>query len=345
MNLLFSCIGKRGYIAEYFRQHLQPGEKIIGTSNTAWTPGFAQCDRGVLMPPIASDEYAPTVLETCRKYDIGGLLSFFDPDVVALSAHRAAFASIGVKALIPDQEGAETAFDKWLTFLALRKAGLPAPETAISIGAARDKLASGLLRFPLIVKPRRGFGSANVFIARSLEQMTAFFGYAEDMLVQQFVEGEALNIDALADLDGRALSIVVWRKYLSRLGETEQAVTVEDGALVDLGLKLVKTLGCIGPMDVDFIRAPGGEATILDVNLRFGGGYPVSHLAGADFPGDIVKIMRGLEVRPHLGAYQRGVCLLKGVSVMGGEIGGFLDRLAGRDDLQPAPLPARALTS
>src|SRR5207344_2954248 len=57
MNLVFSCIGKRGYIADYFRPHLRPGEKIIGTSHTVWTPGFQSCDLGLVLPPIASDEY------------------------------------------------------------------------------------------------------------------------------------------------------------------------------------------------------------------------------------------------------------------------------------------------
>ncbi len=341
MNLLLSCIGKRGYIADYFRPHLLPSEKIVGTSNTPWTPGFAQCDRGLLMPPIASDEYAPAVLEACRRYEIGGLLSLYDPDVVALSAHREAFAAIGVMAILPSRTAAETAFDKWLAFLALREAGLPVPDTVISLARAQDKLAAGRFRFPLVVKPRKGFGSANVFVAHTPEQLEAFFGYAEDMLVQTFVEGEEYNIDGLADLDSRVLNIVVWRKYLSRLGETEQAVTVQDDELTSLGLQVANALGCVGPMDVDFVRGPGGESTILDVNLRFGGGYPVSHLAGADFPGAFIRLLRGLEVQPHIGAYQRGVCLLKGVSVMGGPIGGFMDWLSQPEQDHPSPVEQR----
>ena len=338
MNLLLSCIGKRGYIADYLRPHLLPHEKIIGTSNTPWTPGFAQCDRGLLMPPIVSDEYAPAVLEACRRYEVGGLLSFYDPDVVALAGHRDTFAAIGVTAILPARACAEAAFDKWLTFLALREAGLPVPDTVISLAQAWEKIAAGQLRFPLVVKPRKGFGSANVFVARTPEQLTGFFSYADDMLVQPFVEGEEYDIDGLADLDGRVLNIVAWRKYLSRRGETEQAVTVQDDELIALGLQIAKTLGCVGPMDVDFIRSPGGEATILDVNLRFGGGYPVSHLAGADFPGILVRLLRGLDAPPHVGVYRRGVCLLKGVSVMGGPIGRFMSGLSkDHEDLTDVP--------
>ena len=336
MNLLLSCIGKRGYIADYFRPHLGPGEQIIGTSNTPWTPGFARCDRGLLMPPIASDEYAPAVLEACLRHEIGGLLSFYDPDVVALSAHREALAKRGVVALLPSQASAEAAFDKWLAFLALREVGLPAPETVISLAEAHRKIAAGRLGFPLVVKPRKGFGGANVFVARTAAQMEAFFGYAGDMLIQAFAEGREFNIDALTGLDGRVLNVVVWRKHLSRRGETEHAVTVDDAELTRLGVRVADAFGSIGPMDVDFVRGDDGEVTILDVNLRFGGGYPVSHLAGADFPGDLVRLLRGQEVRPRIGTYRRGVSLLKGVSVMGGPTDGFVQWLS-TDEGDPAP--------
>ena len=336
MNLLLSCIGKRGYIADYFRPHLATRAQIIGTSNTPWTPGFAQCDHGLVMPPIASDEYVPAVLEACRRWQVGGLLSFYDPDVVALSGQREALAAIGVKTVLPSQAAARTALDKWLMFLGLRAAGLPVPETVISMEDAHARLADGRFQFPLVVKPRRGFGGANVFVVRDVRQMEALFGYAPDMLAQSFVEGEEFNIDALADLDGRVVNLVAWRKFLSRRGETEHAVTVDDAPLIELGLRLARTMGCIGPMDVDFVRGPGGEATILDVNLRFGGGYPVSHLAGADFPAAIMRMLRGSPVEPRIGSYVRGVSLLKGVSVMGGQTGLFQGWLTKDDADQPA---------
>ena len=34
MNLLFSCIGRRGYLAGWFRRHPAEGDRTVGTSNT-----------------------------------------------------------------------------------------------------------------------------------------------------------------------------------------------------------------------------------------------------------------------------------------------------------------------
>ncbi len=121
--------------------------------------------------------------------------------------------------------------------------------------------------------------------------------------------------------------MVAWRKYLSRMGETEQAATVEAPALVELGTRLAETVGLVGPMDADLVCTKDGGVRVLELNLRFGGGYPVSHLAGADFPRMIVEIFRGGHPEPCIGRYQRGVCLLKGLQVMGGPVESFLQDL------------------
>ena len=91
LNILLSTISGKGYIAEWFREHLGPDDTIIGTSNSRLTPGFASCDRAVLMPDIYSDEYIPALLELCAAEDISLMLSFLDLDVYKLSGYRHLF--------------------------------------------------------------------------------------------------------------------------------------------------------------------------------------------------------------------------------------------------------------
>jgi carbamoyl-phosphate synthase large subunit len=91
-----------------------------------------------------------------------------------------------------------------------------------------------------------------------------------------------------------------------------------------MGRKLAEAVGLVGPMDVDAVRTAGGTLQVFELNLRFGGGYPVSHLAGADFPRMIVEIFRGGRPEPRVGDYRRGICALKGLQVMGGVMESFL---------------------
>lgn len=76
------------------------------------------------------------------------------------------------------------------SFQTLRGVGLPVPDTCRRLTDARSGLRSGRFHFPLVVKPRTGFGSANIFLDHDETQLEAFFSYAPGMLIQEFVAGD-----------------------------------------------------------------------------------------------------------------------------------------------------------
>ena len=73
-----------------------------------------------------------------------------------------------------------------------------------------------------------------------------------------------------------------------RAGETDCAETVNNAELVELGERISNTLHHIANLDVDIFLSEG-KPYILEMNARFGGGYPFSHMAGVDLPSAIVK--------------------------------------------------------
>ena len=336
MNLLFSCIGRRGYLADWFREQLEPGERIIGTSNSEWTPAFHSCDKGVLMPDVKSEAYVPTLLELCRKEEIRALLSFLDADVDAIARHREEFEALGVVPLVPEAAVSRIALDKLATSEFLRAHGLPAALTFVELDAARTALAEGRLQFPVFVKPRLGFASQNLFLARNHVELDAFFAYAPDMIVQERLKGPEYGVDILNDLRGRVVSVVVKHKVLMRAGETDQAETVDHPAVLDVGVRLGEALGHVGPLDVD-LMVDGDRISVLELNLRFGGGYPAAHLAGADFPRKIVDMLRGRPVEADIGSYAKGVRMMKDYLVRPAWRGAQLDLRGGAGRSEVAP--------
>lgn len=318
MNILLSCIGKRGYIADYFRDALPPGSKIIGTSNSEWTPGFSSCDISLILPPINSDEYIPALLAECRRHEVAGMLSFFDPDVHKLSAYRKDFVRSGITPIIPEYAASIIAFDKLETYRCLTKLNIPVPLTTELLSQACEWVQIKKFSFPLMVKPRFGYGSANTFVARNKSELEVFYNYAPEMIVQQYMDAEAVNVDGLGDLMARPVSIVPWRKLLSKMGETERSITIDSNNLIELAEHIVKEVGIIGPFDIDFFRDSKGKLWVLELNLRFGGGYPVSHLAGADFPKKIIQIIQGDHPVPCIGDYERGVTMMKRLQIIKG---------------------------
>lgn len=337
MRLLLSCVGRRGYVADYFRPHLEPEDRIIGTSNSHWTPGFAACDQAVLLPDIRSEQYVPALLDLCREERVDALLSFFDPDVDLLSRHTDALRQSGVVPILPSPQVSQISFDKHLTPRFLADAGLNFATSYVDLGAATSAIEAGTLKFPVVVKPRFGFGSKHLFVARQMDELNAFFGYEPDMMVQRWFAGDEFHMDLLNDLESNVVAVIPKKKTVMRAGETDQAVTVGDPALIELGEKLgtaLGRLGHVGPMDVDLF-VEDGEPFVLELNPRFGGGYPLSHLAGADFPGLLVSMLRGHRVAPRIGRFERDVMMMKNYAVLGGKLSEFSSNLEDRRSPQP----------
>ncbi len=95
-----------------------------------------------------------------------------------------------------------------------------------------------------------------------------------------------------------------------RSGETDKAISTNDPQLVDFGLKIAQNLQIFGPADLDVIMDKDGPK-LLEINPRFGGGYPCSHLAGADFPAKLIAIQKGQKLTPDIGSCPAGIVMLK----------------------------------
>ena len=58
--------------------------------------------------------------------------------------------------------------------------------------------------------------------------------------------------------------------------------------------KISKAVNHIGPIDIDAIKK-NNNIFIIDVNCRFGGGYKLSHAAGANIPELFVKLLKNVK--------------------------------------------------
>jgi carbamoyl-phosphate synthase large subunit len=66
-----------------------------------------------------------------------------------------------------------------------------------------------------------------------------------------------------------------------RAGETDKAITVEANRFTEFARIVGERLKHVGNLDCDFLEKDG-QLYLLELNPRFGGGYPFSHEAGAN---------------------------------------------------------------
>jgi carbamoyl-phosphate synthase large subunit len=96
------------------------------------------------------------------------------------------------------------------------------------------------------------------------------------------------------DLNGNHVCVFVKHKLAMRAGETDRALTIENDELEAIGATIGRGLRHIGNLDCDVLAGENGFAT-LEINPRFGGGYPFSHAAGANLPAALIAWANGAE--------------------------------------------------
>lgn len=301
INILFTSSGRRDYLIDYFITALR-GRGLVHVANSSpICSSFATGDKRIVTPPIYSDLYIPFLLDYCKKNKISIIIPLFDIDLPVLADSRKKFDAINCRLLVAKSDIVKICNDKWLTFNFLKNHGFNTPLTFIDIPSAISAVKHSEAIFPLIVKPRWGMGSLGLMEAEDpvhldiiykLVQNQVFSGHLKHesqsdvkqcVVIQNRAHGDEFGLDVFNDLEGNHIVSVPKRKLAMRSGETDSAMTVDSSLLRTQGSRLGQLLSHPGNLDVD-IFYDGVNYEILEMNCRFGGGYPFTHLAGCNFP-------------------------------------------------------------
>ena len=309
MNVMITSVGRRAYMVQYFRKALDGNGKVHVCNSDDRTVAFHYADEAVISPLIYDENYIPFLVDYCQKNRIDILLSLFDMDLLMLARHKAEFEAVGTRVIVSDSAFIEKCNDKWKTCLFLKENGFRAPKTFLSLEETLSALENGEIRYPVVVKPRFGCGSIAVSIAEDEEALRYYARHnaheveesylkyeskvtEEKLVYQEFLHGQEYGADVINDLNGQYRTNILRKKIAMRAGETDIAAIVEDARIQKELERLGRLTGHVANMDCDIFLADG-EMYILEMNARFGGGYPFSHMAGCDLPRAIVEWSKG----------------------------------------------------
>lgn len=316
MNVLLSSAGRRNYLVGYFRDALAGRGKVFVADASRNAPVMAEADRAFLVPPVKNPCYFDLLLAICRQNRVDLLLSLNDLELPGLARQRERFRQAGVTAVVSAPEAIDVCMDKVRTAQFLAGRGMPSPPTFDSLESARAALAAGEVRFPLVVKARWGSGSIGLEFVEDAVELELAHRFVEKkvrrsfladladapqsacVVVQPRIAGKEFHLDVVNDLQGRWQATLCKEKIAMRAGETDKAVSVCNGRLEELGARLGSALNHVGNLDVDVLSGPEGDF-VIDMNPRFGGGYPFSHAAGADVPAALLAWAEGKPARPE----------------------------------------------
>ena len=301
---------------KYFRENMSPGDKIVATDMQLSAPALQAADVRIQVPAVYAKDYIDLTLKICREHAIDALISLNDLELPILAENKARFEAEGVKLIVSDPEVIDICFDKYKTAQWVESIGLNAPKTYVRLEDAKKALAEGEIAFPLFMKPRWGSGSIGLESIEDMTELEIYYGLlakkikksilatasigSEFIMIQEKLTGKEYGLDVMNDLSGKNVGVAVKRKLAMRAGETDKAETVDSEELREMGRKIGENLKHIGNLDVDIMQRANGDYCVLELNPRFGGGYPFSYEAGVNLPKAILVWLKGETVDPSL---------------------------------------------
>lgn len=310
-NILITSVGRRVSLVEAFVKEFQGTGLVHGADMSPYAPALYFCDKSHLVPRITDPSYIGILLEICKKEHIHGILSLIDPELSLLGRYREAFAELGVTVIGSSEDESALWYDKYESALFLRRNGLPTPRTYLDLWVFAEAADRGKITFPVLLKPRFGSASLGIMEASSVSEVQKLWPDLKDYVIQEKIHGEEYGVDVYVDLlEGEISTFFIKKKLLMRAGETDKSLSVWDEDMEGLIRKLIEVSSLRGPVDVDILKR-GDEIFILEVNPRFGGGYPHAYHCGVNFPEGIRRNLQGETSLGYNEGYEAGLLMMK----------------------------------
>jgi carbamoyl-phosphate synthase large subunit len=310
MTVLLTSIGRRVVLARAFRKELAayaPGSRLLGADASPLSAAFQDADEGFIVPRTSHPEYVDRLLEIVHRQRVKIVIPLIDPELAILARYRDVFLREGCHVIVSDLEQVLVTRDKAWTAARFRELGFAAPRVYRTDELGRPDA----LPYPLFLKPSNGSSSIGATRINNPEELRWHVERVNIPVVQSLEKGEEFSIDVFADLEGVVRCAVPRRRLETRAGEIAKGITVKDRAMMDAASRLVNALGgCRGCITLQCFRSPEGQCVFFEANLRFGGGYPLTHAAGANYPAWILRMVAGEPV-PTFDAWEDGLVMLR----------------------------------
>lgn len=200
-------------------------------------------------------------------------------------------------------DAVETAMDKRRTAALAIRLGIPVPQSWFPRDIDDVVAIAPCVGYPCVVKLPFGAGGSGVFVVDSrtalLDRMRTLFAAGQQPFVQRFIDGDLLDVTAVADRGRLVAAFTCGSRRRHYVGGTGPFVdSVRDQGLVDIAQRVAAALAWHGGMDIDCLRAPDGGIVLLEVNPRLSGAAAFATRIGIDLPGAYADVVRGVAVPP-----------------------------------------------
>jgi carbamoyl-phosphate synthase large subunit len=286
-NILITSAGRRVSLVRMFKKELKsffPDAKVLTTdAEPQLSAACHESDSAYKVIKNDADGYIEELLTLAVKEKVKIIVPTIDTGLQILADHKDLFSNEGITLLTCSSSFIEICRDKRKSSSFFATKGIDSPEIF-----SKDNL-----RFPLFIKPYDGSMSVDTFLVESEKDLTPQHLSNSRFMFMEYINGgiyEEYTIDMYYDKNHSLKCLVPRRRIEVRGGEVNKGITVKGYVFEFLRDKLQLIEGAVGCLTMQlFFNKETKSIKALEINPRFGGGFPLSYLAGANYPSYIIR--------------------------------------------------------
>ena len=286
-HILITSAGKRVVLVRIFQKTLKElgldGKVYTADMRPEMSPAGMVSEACIRVPRCTADNYIDALLQICQEKEIAVVVPTIDTELQVLSENRWRFQEQGVQLVLSDADFIKACGDKRLTASLFSDLGIAVPRQV-------DK---DHMTYPVFAKPYDGSLSVNTHIIRDEKDLTPDILEDPKMLFLEYVDPKdyrEYTVDMYYGQDGQVKGIVPRERLEIRAGEINKGITRKNDIVDYLKERMGTMAGVRGCICLQlFYRASDHDIKGIEINPRFGGGFPLSYYAKANYVAYVIR--------------------------------------------------------
>ncbi len=310
ITFLLSSAGRRVELLDALRDGASragAAARVVATDRSPLSPAGHLADSFQLVPSISDEAFVPTLASIIERESVDVVIPTIDTELAILARERATLEQAGAAVLVSDPELIEICADKSRSSAWMSDHGFPVP-VQYPLDEAMNLPASA---WPLFYKPKAGSSSIGALVVENPDQLRAADARFGPGVVEELIVGDEFTADCWVDRSGQVRGVVPRKRLAVRAGEIAKGVTAHQPALDEAIHEMIAKLPASwGPVTIQAFMTDDGPK-FIEINPRFGGGYPLSHHSGAWYTAVLTAEVLGSPVDENWFDWQPDMLMLR----------------------------------
>ncbi len=309
-NILILSAGRRVELVQDFKTEaakFSDGIRIYCTDlNPRMSSACQVSDGAFAVPRISAENYIDSIFQLADEQNIGLIIPTIDTELLKLAEARSRFEAAGIHIIVSGSGLIRQCRDKRDSVALFARYGIDTPKI----------YGSDDIEFPCFAKPYDGSRGIGAQAINSADELTDELKNDPKMMFCQLIDIQntfkEFTVDMYYDRQGRLKCTVPRERLEVRSGEVSKGAT-RRGWLYDfLNEKLATLEEARGCITAQFFYHEASQTVYgVEINPRFGGGFPLTYAAGANYPGWLIREYCYDEEIPFFDEWENDLIMLR----------------------------------